>query len=186
MKPVLLEESQRKKLLKASGASLDSIYSYQNLNLLTAVYDEGKKFYLTCLYFLSTSISQGEEDEYRFALISSLGTVHTLSCTRKGGEYMGIHSLIPGISGEDVLRAVRAYDDSIFQRREMEKAEKKRLGADGSYFAKWYMEQQGYKKTEYTAEKKTKRKSPVGLILGLCLLAVAGFLLVLSIQNLIW
>jgi len=56
-----------------------------------------------------------------------------------------------------------------------------------SYFAKWYMEQQGYRRTSYTTEnRKKKRNSSVGLVLGLCLLAAAGFLLVLSIRNLLW
>ena len=51
MKTVLLNDKQRKKIVKLVKTKQSDYYSYQNLNILTAVYDEDKKIYLTLAYF---------------------------------------------------------------------------------------------------------------------------------------
>lgn len=50
---VLLNDNQRKKIVDLVKPKENDYYSYQNLNLLTAVYDENTKIYLTLAYYLS-------------------------------------------------------------------------------------------------------------------------------------
>lgn len=55
MKVIALNDRQRKKIVKLVKPQRKDLYSYQNLNLLTAVYDDKKRIYLTETYYLSTS-----------------------------------------------------------------------------------------------------------------------------------
>ena len=52
MKTVLLNDKQRKKIVNLVRPKKNDYYSYQNLNLLTAVFDEDTKIYLTLAYYL--------------------------------------------------------------------------------------------------------------------------------------
>ena len=68
MKTVLLNDKQRKKIVNLVRPKENDYYSYQNLNLLTAVFDEDTKIYLTLAYYLSSSIKRTDEhyDDYTY------------------------------------------------------------------------------------------------------------------------
>lgn len=88
---VLLNDNQRKKIVDLVKPKENDYYSYQNLNLLTAVYDENTKIYLTLAYYLSSSIRRTDEhyDDYSYVLLTPMGN-YFVGCKEEAGNYTGI------------------------------------------------------------------------------------------------
>lgn len=144
MKIVILTDSQRKMLIRNLRPSLDDPFSYQNLNLLTAVYDPEKKFYLTGASFLSGAIRRDGDpaDQHCFAVWKHW-YCHKFFCKQLQGEYIPQNTIpIPGISEEDILSAIAFYDDEYLARKELGKKEAGKYGVGYYGFAKWYLKNQ--------------------------------------------
>lgn len=144
MEIVILTDSQRKKLIRNLRPSIDDPLSYQNLNLLTAVYDPEKKFYLTCVSFLSSAIRRDGDlsDQYCFTVWKHW-YCHKFSCKRFQGKYTS-QSTVPilGIQEENILSAIEFYDDEYLVRKALGKEEAGRHGVSYYDFAKWYLKNQ--------------------------------------------
>lgn len=130
MKIVKLTDAQRRKIVRAVKPSLEDIYSYQNLNLVSAVYNEEYGFYLTMTYYLSQTISRcNDYDEYRFILLFKVGSavihIKNKDCSVSRGVLW-----IPKSVLQD---AIKYYEDSFTERREIER------GTGGKSFTKEYL-----------------------------------------------
>lgn len=144
MKIVILTDSQRKMLIRNLRPSLDDPFSYQNLNLLTVVYDPEKKFYLTGISFLSGAIRRDGDpaDQYCFAVWKHW-YCHKFFCKQLQGTYISQNTIpIPGISEEDILSAIAFYDDEYLARKALGKEEAGKYGVGYYGFAKWYLKNQ--------------------------------------------
>ncbi|MBP0957155.1 MAG: hypothetical protein J5997_07300 [Oscillospiraceae bacterium] len=142
MKIILLNDKQRKAIINMVKPSAGDYFSYQNLNLLTAVYYDEKRVCLTITRYMSSAITRmgNHCDEYSFALLTSLGCF-SVSCTESAGKYSGIFSPLPlFISGEKIAEMIQYYHDSFSQRRALEKEAVKDIDTGGSGFTEWYLE----------------------------------------------
>lgn len=142
MKIIILNNKQRKRIVKNVKPNKKDFYSYQNLDLLTAVSDDDEKFILTMAYYLSSSIRRTDEnyDEYKYVLLTKLG-VFNVSCISTAGEYTGVHSPLPLlISNEDILEMIRYYCSGYSERRNLRKQEEKKMDLEGKDYTEWYLE----------------------------------------------
>lgn len=142
MKAVLLNDKQRNKIIRAVKLSKRDFFSYQNLNLLTAVYDEEKNIYLTLSHYMSPAITRSGEncEEYSFVMLTPLGCF-TVRCTNRAGKYSGIFSPLPVlVSGQKIQEMIRYYDDSFSERRLLEKEAKSKVDTGEKSFTEWYLE----------------------------------------------
>lgn len=138
---VPLSERQRRRIIRLVKPQKKDLYSYRNLNLLTAVWDEEKNVYLTAAYFLSESIRRtGEQyNEYVYILITALGCFH-VRCRKAAGKYTGISSPLPFLlSGRKLLEMIQYYDDSFPERFRLEKEIKGSMVPAGMGFTEWYL-----------------------------------------------
>ncbi|WP_432650205.1 hypothetical protein [Huintestinicola sp.] len=148
MKVILLNDKQRKAIINMARPSAGDYYSYQNLNLLTAVYDEEKNVCLTVTRYMSSAITRmgSHCDEYSFALLTPLGCF-SVSCTEAAGKYSDIFSPLPlFISGKKIAEMIEYYHDSFSQRRALEKEALKDIDTGGSGFTEWYLQKSCFKK----------------------------------------
>ncbi|MGN0327578.1 MAG: hypothetical protein ACI4D4_01220 [Lachnospira sp.] len=142
MRTVLLSDKQRKKIVKLVKPKENDYYSYQNLNLLTAVYDEDTKIYLTLAYYLSASIKRMDEhyDDYSYVLLTPIGN-YFVGCKEEAGNYTGIFSPLPIlISNKKILEMIQYYKHSFSERFNMKKEAEKNLDLGGKGFTEWYLE----------------------------------------------
>lgn len=148
MKIVLLDDKQRKKIVNLIKPKENDYYSYQNLNLLTAVYDENTKMYLTLAYYLSSSIKRTDEhyDDYSYVLLTPLGN-YFVSCKEEAGNYKGIFSPLPIlISNKKILEMIQYYRNSFSERFHMKKEAEKEMDLGGKGFTEWYLEKNYFEK----------------------------------------
>lgn len=130
MKIVKLTDAQRRRIVRAVKPSLEDVYSYQNLNLVSAVYNEKYDFYLTMTYYLSQTISCCNDcDEYGFILLFRIGSVVVHIKNKDCSVSKGI-LWIPKSAIQD---AINYYNDSYTERREIER------GTGGTSFTKEYL-----------------------------------------------
>lgn len=142
MKTVLLNEKQRKKIVNLVKPEKKDNYSYQNLNLLTAVYDEKSRCYLTLTYYLSASIKRTDEhyNDYSFVILTPLGSF-LASCKEEAGIYKGIFSPMPLlISNKRISEMIQYYNNSFSERYHMKKEAEKEMDLRGKGFTEWYLE----------------------------------------------
>ncbi len=148
MKTVLLNDKQRDKIIRTVKPAPDDYFSYQNLNLLTAVCDEEKNIYLTLSRFMSSAITRtgDNSDEYSFVLLAPIGCFK-VSCTERAGRYSGVFSPLPAlISSNKIQEMIRYYDESFSERRALEKEVKNRIDTGDKSFAEWYLERHYFAK----------------------------------------
>ena len=142
MKAVLLNDKQRDRIIKTVKPSASDYYSYQNLNLLTAVYDEEKDIYLTLSRYMSSAITRiGDNfDDYSFVLLTSTGC-YTVSCQDRAGEYFGVFSPLPLIIPKGKIEdMIRFYDESFSERRVLGKEAEKDIDRGDKSYTEWYLE----------------------------------------------
>ena len=153
MKLVLLNDKQRDKIIRAVKPVESDYFSYQNLKLLTAIYDEETNIYLTLSRFMSSAIARTDDncDVYTFVLLTPIGCF-TVSCNERAGEYSRVLSPIPLlISGKRIQEMIGTYSESFSERRALEKEAKNRLDLGNKSFTEWYLEK--YYFTHQTASK---------------------------------
>ena len=157
MKTVLLNDKQRKKIVNLVRPKENDYYSYQNLNLLTAVFDEDTKIYLTLAYYLSSSIKRTDEhyDDYTYVMLTPMGN-YVVGCKEEAGNYKGIFSPLPVlISNKKILELIEYYRHSFSERFSMEKEAKKEMDLEGKGFTEWYLEKHYFeKKQKYDSDYK--------------------------------
>lgn len=142
MKTVLLNDKQRKKIVNLVRPKENDYYSYQNLNLLTAVFDEDTKIYLTLAYHLSSSVKRTDEhyDDCTYVMLTPMGN-YLIECKEEAGNYKFNFSLLSVfISNKKILELIEYYSHSFSERFRMEKEAKKEMGLEGKRFTEWYLE----------------------------------------------
>lgn len=142
MKPAALSDKQRNRIIRHIRPEKDDYFSYQNLNLLTGVEDEETGKVLTCVYYLSTSISRmpGSNDEYHYILLGKLGA-YVFPCSKIPGHEMKVKSPFPAIiSDEKLEEMVRYYENSYSERRELGEKVAEKAGVSRYAFTSWYLE----------------------------------------------
>lgn len=142
MELIQLNNRQRNEIIKMTKPSKRDYFSYQNMNLLSAVYDEEKHIYLTMTGYMSSAITRMDSpyNEYSFALLTALGCF-SVSCTERSGKYSGVFSPLPlVIPGSKILEMIEFYGNSYSQRREMEKEARVNFDTGDLNFTTWYLE----------------------------------------------
>lgn len=150
MKTVLLNDKQRKKIVNLVKPKESDYYSYQNLNLLTAVHDEDKKIYITLAYYLSSSIKRTDEhyDDYSYVLLTPMGN-YFVGCKEKAGNYTVIFSPIAFlISNKKIREMIEYYKHSFSERFKLKKEVGKEMDLGGKGFTEWYLEKHYFEKKE--------------------------------------
>ncbi|MCI7349448.1 MAG: hypothetical protein MSH60_01685 [Ruminococcus sp.] len=141
MKIILLNDKQRKAIINMVKPTERDYFSYQNLNLLTAVYDEEKKVCLTVTRFMSSAITRMDShyDEYSYALLTPLGCF-SVSCTESAGKYSNIFSPLPlFISGQKIAEMIAYYNDNRSQRRDLANEAVKDTDTNIYSYTEWYL-----------------------------------------------
>ncbi|MDE6733713.1 MAG: hypothetical protein K2J77_12675 [Oscillospiraceae bacterium] len=141
MKVILLNETQRQRIVHTVKPKKRDHMSYMNLNLLTAVCDDESGNVLTLTYFLSESIrrSGGLFDEYKFVLLTehdsfSVNCIEHYSSTAKA-EKWEIKNPCPSIiSDQKLLEMIQHYENSYSERSEMTKQQ------IGAYYDEHFIE----------------------------------------------
>ena len=142
MKIVPLSEKQRRKIIKLVKPRKNDMNSYQNLNLLTAVYDEDKKTYLTAAYYMSAAIKRTDEQysDALYVLLTPLGCFR-VSCKESAGQYTGVFSPLPFLlSSKKILEMIQYYNDNFSERRRLGKEIKKDIVSEDVDFTEWYLD----------------------------------------------
>ena len=144
MKVILLNDDQRKRIIEKVQPSLRNMYSYQNLDLLTAVLNEKTGNILTLTYYLSAAIKRTDEtnNDYRFILLTDKGDV-TVSWYEGENVYVENSSPISKqISTEEVKELIAFYENRFSERWDMRMMEEKKLGLKEKKFTEWYLEKE--------------------------------------------
>ena len=140
MKIVRLNDKQRNSIIKMVKPKASDFYSYQNLDLLTAAYDE--KYYLTRTSFMSSAIARTDSrsNEYSYALLTPLGCF-SVSCVESAGKYSGIFSPLPVIISSDrIKKLIEFYENSVSERRAIAREAKSEIDAENKSFTEWCLE----------------------------------------------
>lgn len=124
MKAIILNETQRQRIVHMVNPRKGDTLSYMNLNLITAVCDEGSGNVLTLTYFLSESIRRSGDplDEHIFVLL----TEHDSFLIKCEYNYLAkkwniVNSCPLIVSDQKLLEMIQYYESSYSERREMEK-----------------------------------------------------------------
>lgn len=128
MKAIILNETQRQRIVRMVKPKKRDTLSYMNLNLITAVCDECSGNVLTLIYFLSESIRRSGDplNEHIFVLLTEHDSF-PIKCeeyyySAGKAEKWDIENPCPLIvSDQKLLEMIQYYESSIFERREMEK-----------------------------------------------------------------
>lgn len=98
-----------------------TISNKQNLDLLTAVYNEEKDYYFTLVYFMSDCVKRCDEpDDYTYVVIKG---AKIYPIYRKAGRQMGkivdnvFASYCPIVSEEEAWQLIKCYVDNSYDRR---------------------------------------------------------------------
>ena len=147
MKVVLLNNAQRKKIISTIKPSAQDFFSYQNLNLLTAVSDE-KNTFLTLARYMSSAITRTGDnaDEYTYALLTPLGCSSVL-CIKRMGNITGMSYPIPFfISKSKVEEMIKYYSESFSEQRALKKEAVKDIDLGNKDFTEWYLDRNFFNK----------------------------------------
>lgn len=141
MKVTALNEQQRKKIVKSVRPKRDDLYSYQNLNLLTAVCDENKIIYLTEIYYLSAAIQRTDEQygTHKYVLLTPIGCFQ-VKCKEDAGNNIVYSTPLPILLPKGtVSEMIQYYQNSFSERFQL----KKHLISDSDFrgmdFTEWYL-----------------------------------------------
>lgn len=120
MRWIMLDDKLRKRIVRKAAPTKDNFYTYQNLNLLTGVYDEESGVILTKTYYLSEGLKRCG-DAYDSAAYIIL-TKH-LSFMLRCGEYFdgemfrNIKSPCPvKLSDSRLLEMLNFYNENASER----------------------------------------------------------------------
>ena len=141
MKVVLLNDNQRKKIINTVKPSKRDFFSYQNLNLLTAVSNE-KNIFLTLSSYISSAIARtgDNSDEYKYVLLSPLGCF-TVNCIERMGKIVGISCPLPFIASKsEITDMINFYKDTFSEQRSLKKEAVKDIDLGNKDFTEWYLE----------------------------------------------
>lgn len=127
MKAILLNETQRQRIVHMVKPKKRDDLSYMNLNLLTATCDEESGNVLTLTYFLSESIRRSGDhfDEYKFVLLTEHDSF-SVNCREYDysigkSERWEVENPCPSIiSDRKLFEMIQFYESSFFERWEME------------------------------------------------------------------
>lgn len=147
MKVVLLNDAQRKKIISTIKPSAKDFFSYQNLNLLTAVSDE-KNTFLTLARYMSSAITRTGDnaDEYTYALLTPLGCSSVL-CIKRMGNITGMSYPLPFfVSKSKVEEMIKYYSESFSEQRALKKEAVKEMDLGNKDFTEWYLEKNWFNK----------------------------------------
>lgn len=147
MKIVPLSDKQRRKIIQLVKPQRKDLYSYQNLNLLTAVYDENKGLYLTETYYLSAAIQRTDEryGTHQYALLTPLGCFQ-VCCKEDAGTYTPVFSPLPILlPGTRILEMIRYYQNSFSERFRLKKELQKGMELEDVGFTEWYLREHYWK-----------------------------------------
>lgn len=142
MKIIALNDAQRNKIVKLVKPDKKSLYSWQNLDLLTAVSDDSGKYVLTMAYYLSASIRRTDDidDEYKFVLLTKLGGF-MVSGRENAGKYSGFFSPLPFlISNKKLKEMIEFYFSCVSERRSLRKQLLSEMNFEGNDFTEWFWE----------------------------------------------
>lgn len=148
MKIVRLNDKQRDAIIKMLKPSADDYFSYQNLDLLTAAFDEENDCFLTRTRYMSSSIMRtgGSKNDYSFALITPLGCF-SVSCAEAKGKYSGVFSPLPAIiSSERITNLIEFYTGNSSARRALVYEANEEFDTGGKDFTEWYLEKNYFSK----------------------------------------
>ena len=146
MKITLLNDRQRNAIIAMVKPTENDYFSRQNLNLLTAVYDEEKNVYLTITRYMSAAITRTDDpaDEYSFALLTPIGCF-SVRCRELAGKLSGIYSPCPLIiSGRRITEMIEYYRACVSERRAMEKEAVKAADTGNMGFTEWYLKKTAF------------------------------------------
>lgn len=148
MKAVLLNDKQRRKIIRTVKPSAADFFSYQNLNLLTAVFDEEKNIYLTLARFMSSAITRTNDnfDEYTYVLLTPLGCF-SVNCIERAGKVSGISCPLPVIASKSkITEMIGYYHESFSEQRSLKKEAVKEIDLGNKDFTEWYLEKHYFNK----------------------------------------
>lgn len=148
MKVVLLNNAQRMKIIREIKPSAKDFFSYQNLNLLTAVYNEEKNIYLTLARYMSSAITRTGDnaDEYTYALLTPLGCFSVL-CIKRMGKITGMSCPLPFVASKSkVEEMIKYYNESFSEQRVLKKEAVKEIDLGNKDFTEWYLENNYFNK----------------------------------------
>lgn len=141
LKTVLIDESMRRRIVEFVQPTQRDYFSYQNLNLLTAIYDDVHDFYLVQTYFLSECIKRcGDDfDDVRYAVIMK-DNIFSVSGFRyrSGGVSISPQNL-PLRKG--ILTLAALYEDENYREYTAVTAPLKAQGVDIHHFTENYLKE---------------------------------------------
>lgn len=116
MKWVMLNDKQRKRIIRNVRPQKDNFYSYQNLNLLTGVYDEESGVILTKTYALSEGLKRcGDAYDDAAYIILTKHLSFSFNCGEyfAGERFRNIKSPCPiAISDSRLLEMLNFYNEN--------------------------------------------------------------------------
>lgn len=141
LKTVLMDEPMRRRIVEFLQPAQQDFYSYQNLDLLTAVYDDVHDFYLVLSYFLSEGIKRcGDDfDDVRYVVITK-NAVFSVSGARyhKGGVSLAVQDQV---IRKGLLQLAALYHDENYQERSTLTAPLKAQGTKTHRFTEDYLKE---------------------------------------------
>ena len=141
MKVVALNDRQRKKIVRFVKPERNDLYSYQNLNLLTAVYDENKNIYLTEMHYLSAAIQRTEEryGTHQYILLTPL-CCFQVGWKEAAGNDQGVFSSLPILlPNRAILDLIQYYQNSFSERFQLKKELLNGMDLGDMGFTEWYL-----------------------------------------------
>ncbi len=147
MKIIVLNDNQRKRIVKFVKPCKKDFYSYQNLDLSTAVCDEKGRYILTRAYYLSSAIRRTEEnyDEYKFVLLTKFGVFY-VDCKETADKYcITNRPFFPWISNGKLREMIQYYSSGFSERRKLQKQMVHEMNLEEHSFTEWYLERYYWK-----------------------------------------
>ena len=147
MKVIALNDRQRQSIIQMVKPQRNDSYSYQNLNLLTAVSDENNGVYLTETHYLSSDILRTgtRSHTHQYALLTPLGCF-PIWCKEVAGEYTGVSSPLPDLLPDRaILELIQYYHDSFSERFRLKIKLQDGIALDDMGFTEWYLTQHYWK-----------------------------------------
>lgn len=149
---VAINEDLRKKIVECIKPDERDFISYQNLDLITAVYDNKKDFYLTLSYYLSESIRRSGDnfDDYEYAIITNNNAFIIKCIEYQCIEYRGRkielthYNQTNGLGEESIISAIKYRNDHYTERCLIQKAAQEQ-GIDVYGFTKEYLKSNYWK-----------------------------------------
>ncbi len=141
LKTVLIDEPMRRRIVEFVQPTQQDYFSYQNLNLLTAIYDDVHDFYLVQTYFLSECIKRcGDDfDDVRYAVIMK-DNIFSVSGVRYRSGGVSVSSQNPSLRKE-ILTLAALYENENYREHSALTASLKAQGVDIYHFTENYLKE---------------------------------------------